>query len=86
MWDRLSVDLELLLQQSIPGIQHSIGLVSVSYTHLDVYKRQAVRNLGFASNDEAIGELVTVECTDAPMQIIGVVKDYQDVYKRQHQG
>ena len=41
-----------------------------------VINETAVRNLGFASNDEAIGELVTVECTDAPMQIIGVVKDY----------
>ncbi len=36
-----------------------------------VINETAVRNLGFASNDEAIGELVTVECTDAPMQIIG---------------
>ena len=41
-----------------------------------VINETAVRNLGFASNDAAIGELVTVECTDAPMQIIGVVKDY----------
>lgn len=41
-----------------------------------VINETAVRNLGFTSNDEAIGELVTVECTDAPMQIIGVVKDY----------
>ncbi len=41
-----------------------------------VINETAARNLGFASNDEAIGELVTVECTDAPMQIIGVVKDY----------
>ena len=36
----------------------------------------AVRKLGFTSNEEAIGALVNVECTDAPMQIIGVVKDY----------
>lgn len=41
-----------------------------------VINETAVRNLGFASNEEAIGERVTVECTDAPMQIIGVVKDY----------
>lgn len=41
-----------------------------------VINETAVRNLGFASNEEAVGELVTVECTDAPMQIIGVVKDY----------
>lgn len=41
-----------------------------------VINETAVRNLGFTSNDEAIGELVNVECTDAPMQIIGVVKDY----------
>lgn len=26
----------------------------------------AVRNLGFASNDEAIDELATMECTDVP--------------------
>ncbi|MSH98950.1 FtsX-like permease family protein, partial [Escherichia coli] len=41
-----------------------------------VINETAVRNLGFTSNDEAIGQQVTVECTDAPMQIIGVVKDY----------
>ena len=31
-----------------------------------VINETAVRNLGFTSNDEAIGELVNVECTDAP--------------------
>lgn len=41
-----------------------------------VINETAVRNLGFTSNEEAIGEQVTVECTDAPMQIIGVIKDY----------
>lgn len=41
-----------------------------------VVNETAVRNLGFSSNEEAIGELVTVETADAPMQIIGVVKDY----------
>lgn len=41
-----------------------------------VINETSARNLGFASNDEAIGERINVECTDAPMQIIGVVKDY----------
>ncbi len=41
-----------------------------------VINETAARNLGFASNEEAIGELVNVECTDAPMQITGIVKDY----------
>jgi putative ABC transport system permease protein len=41
-----------------------------------VINETAARNLGFSSNEEAIGELVNVECTDAPMQIAGVVKDY----------
>ncbi len=41
-----------------------------------VINETAARNLGFASNEEAIGELVNVECTDAPMQIAGIVKDY----------
>lgn len=41
-----------------------------------VINETAVRNLGFSSNDEAIGEQVSVECTDAPMEIIGVLKDY----------
>lgn len=41
-----------------------------------VVNESAVRNLGFASNEEALGEEIEVECTDAPMQIIGVVKDY----------
>ncbi|WP_455592965.1 ABC transporter permease [Bacteroides sp.] len=41
-----------------------------------VINETSVRNLGFASNDEAIGEQVSVECVETPMQIIGVVKDY----------
>lgn len=42
-----------------------------------VINETSVRLLGFASNDEAIGEQVTVECVDdGPMQIIGVVQDY----------
>lgn len=41
-----------------------------------VINETSVRHLGFSTNDEAIGQLVDVECTDAPMQIIGVVKDY----------
>lgn len=41
-----------------------------------VINETSARNLGFTTNDEAIGEQVVVECTDAPMQIIGVVKDY----------
>lgn len=41
-----------------------------------VVNETAVRNLGFASNDEAIGQRISVECVEEPMQIIGVVKDY----------
>lgn len=41
-----------------------------------VINETSARNLGFTTNDAAIGEQVLVECTDAPMQIIGVVKDY----------
>lgn len=41
-----------------------------------VINETAVRNLGFTSNDEAIGEQITVECVEAPMQVIGVLKDY----------
>ena len=41
-----------------------------------VVNESAVRNLGLTSNEEALGEEIEVECTDAPMQIIGVVKDY----------
>lgn len=42
-----------------------------------VINEASVRSLGFASNAEAIGEQVTVECVDdGPMQVIGVVKDY----------
>lgn len=41
-----------------------------------VVNESAVRNLGIASNEEALGEEIEMECTDAPMQIIGVVKDY----------
>ena len=41
-----------------------------------VVNETAVRNLGFTSNEEAVGERILVECVEAPMQIIGVVKDY----------
>lgn len=41
-----------------------------------VVNESAVRALGFTSNEEAIGEQVTVECVEKPMQIIGVVQDY----------
>lgn len=41
-----------------------------------VINETSARNLGFANNEEAIGERVAVECTDTPMQIIGVVKNY----------
>lgn len=46
----------------------------------DVYKvvlnEAAVRTLGFASSEAALGERLSVETVDQPMQIIGVVKDY----------
>lgn len=42
-----------------------------------VVNETSVRSLGFTSNEDALGEQVTVECVDdGPMQIIGVVKDY----------
>lgn len=41
-----------------------------------VINETAVHKLGFTSNDEAIGQRVTVECVEEPMQIIGVIKDY----------
>ena len=46
----------------------------------DVYKivlnESAVRTLGFESSDAALGQRLSVETVDQPMQIIGVVKDY----------
>lgn len=41
-----------------------------------VLNETAVRTLGFASPDAALGERLSVETVDQPMQIIGVVKDY----------
>ena len=41
-----------------------------------VLNEAAVRTLGFASPDAAIGERLSVETVDQPMKIIGVVKDY----------
>ncbi len=41
-----------------------------------VLNEAAVRTLGFASADAAIGERLSVETVDQPMKIIGVVKDY----------
>ena len=41
-----------------------------------VVNETSVRTLGFSSNDEAIGQQVSVECVEQPMQIIGVIKDY----------
>lgn len=46
----------------------------------DVYKiilnEEAVRTLGFESPEAALGERLSVETVDQPMQIIGVVKNY----------
>lgn len=46
----------------------------------DVYKiilnEEAVRTLGFESSEAALGERLSVETVDQPMQIIGVVKNY----------
>lgn len=46
----------------------------------DAYKivlnEVALRTLGFASADAAVGERLKVETVDQPMQIIGVVKNY----------
>lgn len=42
-----------------------------------VVNEAAVRALGFATPDEAVGKFVTVETReDRPMEIVGVVKDY----------
>lgn len=41
-----------------------------------VVNESAVRTLGFATNDGALGEEITVEGAESPMQIIGVIKDY----------
>lgn len=41
-----------------------------------VINEAAVRNLGFKSNDEALGQLISVETVEEPMQVIGVVKNY----------
>lgn len=41
-----------------------------------VLNESAVRTLGFDSPDAALGQRLSVETVDRPMQIIGVVKDY----------
>lgn len=41
-----------------------------------VINEAAVKNLGFASNEAAIGQLISVETVEEPMQIIGVVNNY----------
>lgn len=41
-----------------------------------VLNETAVRTLGFVSPEAALGERLSVETVDQPMQIIGVVKDY----------
>lgn len=41
-----------------------------------VINESSVRTLGYASNEEALGQLIWVETVEEPMQIIGVVKDY----------
>lgn len=41
-----------------------------------VINEAAVRNLGFKSNDEALGQLISVETVEEPMQVIGVVQNY----------
>ena len=41
-----------------------------------VINEAAVRNLGFKNNDEALGQLISVETVEEPMQVIGVVQNY----------
>lgn len=41
-----------------------------------VLNEEAVRLLGYASNDEALGKQLKMEVLNEPLQIIGVVKDY----------
>lgn len=41
-----------------------------------VVNETSVRNLGYTTNEEAIGQQILVETVEEPMQIIGVVKDY----------
>lgn len=41
-----------------------------------VINEAAVRNLGFRNNEEALGQLISVETVEEPMQVIGVVQNY----------
>lgn len=41
-----------------------------------VINEAAVRNLGFKNNEEALGQLISVETVEQPMQVIGVVRNY----------
>lgn len=41
-----------------------------------VINETAVHTLGYANNEESLGQLIYVETVEEPMQIIGVVKDY----------
>lgn len=41
-----------------------------------VLNEEAVRLLGFASNDEALGKQLKMEVLDEPLQIVGVVRNY----------
>ncbi|MDP4184811.1 MAG: ABC transporter permease [Bacteroidota bacterium] len=45
-------------------------------TNTLVINEEAVKLLGFKSNEEAVGQLVSLESLDTPMQIGGVVKNY----------
>lgn len=41
-----------------------------------VLNEEAVRVLGFASNEEALGKQLTMEVINTPLQVVGVVKNY----------
>ncbi len=41
-----------------------------------VINEAAVRNLGFSDNNEVLGQLISVETVEEPMQVIGVVKNF----------
>lgn len=41
-----------------------------------VINETAVRNLGFPDNEAALGQLISVETVEEPMQVIGVVANY----------
>ncbi len=68
--------LELIEGRWFTESDYIIGNDKENYKWVYILNEQSVKDLGFASPKEAIGQSITIGFNDAPGPVIGVVKDF----------